>query len=139
MSTLHIQQLNQQQLNNKIGVASQEVTPFFHLYSQLNIEIFEKNLYKALCWRYNIGDYLKSAYTFNEMFKISDRILNYISSPICWGSLPYDYLSICYYELGDYQKALTAVNSAIKLNPEQRLIDNKNLFVNLLNNSLNKK
>ena len=71
------------------------------------------------------------------MFKIKTRVLNYMSSPVCWGSLPYDYLSICYYELGDYKNAILAIDSAIKLNPEQRLISNKNLFLNKYKSKLN--
>ena len=79
---------------------------------------------------YEQKDYLKSALFFNEMMKIQDRQLNYMSSPICWGSLPYDYLSMCCFYLGDYKKAVSHVETAIKLNPnEGRLKSNKNFFL----------
>lgn len=75
-------------------------------------------------------DYLKSAFIFNEMFKIQNRQLNYMSSPACWGSLPYDYLSLCYYYLEDYTKAISTIDIAIKLNPtEKRLTENRELFI----------
>ena len=54
-------------------------------YFDLGVFYFEQN------------DYLKSAFVFNEMLKIQTRQLNYMTSPHCWGSLPYDYLSMCYY------------------------------------------
>ena len=77
---------------------------------------------------YEQGDYLKSAFVFNEMLKIHDRYLNYMSSPVCWSDAPYDYLSLCYYFIGDYTKAIDTVNIAIKLNPDQRLKNNLSIF-----------
>ena len=78
-------------------------------------------------------DYLKSAFIFNEMFKIKNRELNYISSPICWNSSPYDYLSLCYYYLNDFKKAISNVEIAIKLNPSDlRLKNNFKIFKNSL-------
>jgi len=75
-------------------------------------------------------DYLKSALTFNEMFKITERQLNYMSSPVCWGSLPYDYLSLCHYYLGNKSKAIKYIDIAINLNKDERLIKNKEIFLN---------
>ena len=67
------------------------------------------------------------------MLKIQNRQLNYMSSPLCWGSLPYDYLSLCYYHLGEYNKALNHINIAIQLNPtDERLKTNKLLISVLL-------
>lgn len=82
-------------------------------------------------------NYLKSALIFNEMLKIQDRQLNYMSTPQCWGSLPYDYLSICYYYLKDYKKAISTIQNAIKLNPETRLLNNLKIFIEE-NNNINK-
>lgn len=80
---------------------------------------------------YEQKQFLKSANTFNEMLKINNRLLNYMSSPICWGSLPYDYLSLCYYELGYYKKALSSIETALKFNPnDMRLLKNKEIFIN---------
>ena len=77
--------------------------------------------------------YLKAAFMFSEMLKITNRYLNYMSSPACWGSLPYDYLSICYYELGNLKLAIKNVEIAISLSADERLKQNKQIFVNKLN------
>ena len=78
-------------------------------------------------------NYLKSALVFNEMLKIKNRELNYISSPICWSSLPYDYLSLCYFYLKDYKNAIININEAIKLNPDNRLKENLRIFIEKYN------
>lgn len=79
------------------------------------------------------GNYLKSAFVYEEMLKIKNRQLNYMSSPVCWGSLPYDYLSLCYYNLGLYKKAIATVQQAIALSDEPRLKENLAIFVEELN------
>lgn len=81
---------------------------------------------------YEQKQFYKSAFVFSEMLKISKRELNYMSNPICWGSLAYDYLSLCYYELKDYKKAIFYVDLAIQLNDEERLKENKKIFVEKL-------
>lgn len=79
-------------------------------------------------------NYLQSALYFNEMLKIKNRELNYISSPICWGSLPYDYLSLCYFYLGKKDKAIKTIDIAINLNKDKRLLKNKEIFMKKLKN-----
>ncbi|MBR6779347.1 MAG: glycosyltransferase family 2 protein [Clostridia bacterium] len=80
-------------------------------------------------------EYLKSAYTFNEMLKITNRTLNYMSAPHCWNFSAYDYLSLCYYEIGNYKKAIDTINIAILFNPkDNRLKENKQYFIKKLNN-----
>lgn len=89
--------------------------------------------YEAGVMYFERADYLRASVMFTCMLKISDRYLNYMSSPICWGSIPYDYLSMCYYYLGNYNKAIESVDTAIKLNPkDERLIHNRQCFVNEL-------
>ncbi len=78
-------------------------------------------------------DYIKSIVAFINMFKIKERALNYISAPVCWGSLPYDYLSLAYYNIGEYDKAIESVDEAIKLNNDERLKNNKLAFINKKN------
>lgn len=78
---------------------------------------------------YERKQYLQSIFVFEEMLKINNRYLNYISSPLCWSSLPYDYISMCYYYLKDYNKAIEYVDKAIELSDEQRLKDNKFVFI----------
>ncbi len=82
---------------------------------------------------YEKKDYLKSAFYFNEMLKITNRELNYMSSPVCWSYLPYDYLSMCYYYLKDYKKALITIDKALAIHTDDRLINNRNVFVAELN------
>lgn len=73
---------------------------------------------------YKQQKYLDCALTLENMFKIKERYLNYISSPECWSAMPYDYLSMCYYYLKEYDKAIDALFKAYELNPEKRFIDN---------------
>ena len=80
---------------------------------------------------YEQKNYLMSAFVFEEMLKIKSRQFNYISSSFCWGSLPYDYLSICYYHLKNPAEAIKNVDLAIALNKEDRLLKNREIFVNL--------
>ena len=90
--------------------------------------------YELALFYFNNQNYLKCAVLLTEMLKINSRSLNYMSSPVCWGSLPYDYLSLCQYQLGNYKQALIAVDEAIKLNPEDtRLKENRTLFLQKLN------
>ena len=74
-------------------------------------------------------DYLKSAIYFNEMLKITKRQLVYMSSPLCWGNLPYDYLSLCYYYLGNKNKALKNIDIALQTNKDERLLKNREIFL----------
>ncbi len=83
---------------------------------------------------YQIKNYLMSAFYFNEMFKITTRALNYISSPDCWDGKTYDYLSMCYYYLGDYLRAIRTVTHAIEFSPnDARLKNNREIFLQELN------
>lgn len=111
--------LNQE---NYLLLALLEANTIREPYFELAVFYFEQN------------NFLKSALFFNEMLKIKNRELNYMSAPICWSSVPYDYLSLCYYHINDLKKAIAFVDIAINLNPnEERLKNNKNLFVKILN------
>lgn len=80
-------------------------------------------------------DYLKSCLYFEEMLKIKTRELSYISSPECWSALPYDYLSICYHFLNKPNQSVYYASKAIELSPnDERLKNNLNLFISVLNN-----
>lgn len=81
---------------------------------------------------YGNKDYLKAALFFEEMLKITVRNLNYISQPHCWDATPYDYLAICYYELGDIEKAILNTKTALKFSNEQRLKDNLHILTSKL-------
>ncbi len=92
--------------------------------------------YELAVLYYEEKDYLKSAAMLTQMLKIKERQLNYISSPECWSSLPYDYLSLCYHFLGQEKKAIENVLTAIKLSPhDQRLSNNLKIFIDAFNQS----
>ena len=86
---------------------------------------------------YEQKKYLKSAFAFEEMLKITDRYLYYMSSPDCWGPMPYDYLSMCYYELGNIAKAKENVTKALKYKHDDRLMNNYKWFCKVENEAKN--
>lgn len=90
-------------------------------YYELALAYFENN------------QFLHSAIWFNQMLNITKRELNYMSSPVCWGSLPYDYLSMCYYNLKDYKNAYIAVSKALSFGEDTRLRNNQKIFAALVN------
>lgn len=86
--------------------------------------------YEAGIMYYERSDYLHAIVMFTSMLKITDRCLNYISSPECWGPMPYDYLSLCFYYLKDYKRAIEYVDIAIKLDPNNnRLLSNRKFYM----------
>lgn len=96
----------------------------------LEADYVREPYYELALFYYDNKEFLKSAFAFGEMLKIKSREINYMSSPVCWGSSPYDYLSMCYYELKDYKKALYYVNMAIELDKDDdRLIKNREFFL----------
>ena len=67
-----------------------------------------------------------------SMLNIANRELNYISNPECWGELPYDYLSMCYYYLNDRTKAIRCCKLALAYLPNNdRLLRNLEFFENM--------
>lgn len=91
-----------------------------------------ENFYELAVFYFEQEDYLKSAIYFEQMLKIKNRELNYMSSPLCWGSLPHDYLSFCYYKLNQIKKAIINTKIAIDLNPEERLKNNLKFYEELI-------
>ena len=101
----------------------------------LEADYMREPYYELALTYYGKRNYLMSAFYFNEMLKIKERALNYMSTPTCWNSSGYDYLSMCYYYLGQYDKAIKAVENAIILSPnDERLINNRKIFIDLNNN-----
>lgn len=93
--------------------------------------------YELAVFYYNNKEYLKCAIFLEEMLKIKTRSLTYISDPACWSYLPYDYLSLAYYELGDYKKAISNIEIAISLNTDLRLKQNRDFFYSLMHQTEN--
>lgn len=86
---------------------------------------------------YSENNFLKAAYYLEEMLKIKNRNLSYITLPECWNETPYDYLSICYYELKKIKKAITCAEIALKFKFNERINNNLEIFKSILNNSPN--
>ncbi len=59
---------------------------------------------------------------------ISVRSQSYITEPSAWGALPHDLLSLAYYNLGVYEKAVIQAEIAVGLSSEQRLASNLRFF-----------
>lgn len=123
-----------------------------HCYSQKNnkklaekyylLAILENNTvrepyYELGVFYFDNKDYLRASIMFEEMLKIKTRSLSYISSPICWRDAPYDYLSICYYNLGNIKKAISNAEIAISINPNIRLKQNRDYFLSITNQTEN--
>ena len=54
---------------------------------------------------------------------------SYINEVFCYNGTIEDVLSICYFELGNDEKALVYVNAALSLDPKnERMINNKNFI-----------
>ena len=108
---------------------------YLHL-AILEADSIREPYYDLALFYFEQKNYLKSAFILGEMLKIKTRQLNYMTSPHCWGSLPYDYLSMCYYYLKNYEKAISTILIAIKLNPqEDRLHNNLKIFIKENNSS----
>jgi len=60
-----------------------------------------------------------------EALDIKEKPLDYLCEDFAWGYLPYDYLAISYYYLGDKENALKYGKKALELNKtDQRLLEN---------------
>jgi len=103
------------------------------LLSILECSNMRESYFQLATFYYEQKDYLKSAFIFEEMLKIKNKELNYISSPVCWGSIPYDYLSLCYFELKKYDKSFYYISQALNFEPNnERLKNNKKIIQNYL-------
>lgn len=64
-----------------------------------------------------------------EALKIKEKPLDYLCEAFAWGFLPYDYLAISYYYLGDKKNALKYGKKAHSLNKkDERLIKNLEFY-----------
>ena len=130
-------------LNDKNKRINKKITNNYYLNKQIEY------LHKAILECQNVREpyfdlavtyfennqFLPAAVCFNQMLNIQNRELNYMSTPTCWGALPYDYLSMCYYYLKDYKNAYITVSKALTFGDNERLKNNQTIFANLVNNS----
>lgn len=65
----------------------------------------------------------------NEALKIKNNPKTYINEPFSYNETIYDLLSIAYYYTGNIDKAIENIDIAISINNDERLINNKKLFL----------
>jgi len=82
---------------------------------------------------HNQNKWLDSIYYLLKALTIKNKPLVYVNEIFCWDSTIDDLLSINYYNLGLYDLSLFHVNKAIKLNDEERLLNNKKIIESSLN------
>lgn len=88
--------------------------------------------YEIATMYFEHSQFLKATIFFEEMLKIKTRTLTYISMPDCWNEKPYDYLSICYYQLKQYQNALNNAKIAYSIKKDKRIENNLKIFSSLV-------
>ena len=78
---------------------------------------------------YRKKDWEGVVYLTGRALQITDRIATYIPESAAWGSLPWDLRSLGLYYTGQTEKALEAVNEALRLSPDnERLKQNRELM-----------
>lgn len=96
--------------------------------------------------------YMQMIYTYyegkkyEELIKVAKKALeienyntNVIDNVECWDGTIYDYLSIAYFNIQDYDNAIKYINLDIEKNPNiQRLKDNKKIFEDAKKNKMKK-
>ena len=87
-----------------------------------------ENLYELAKFYYNNEKWEKAAATLLSMKNIKERKLTYMSDPDCWGSIPDDMLSICFYYLKNKKQAIKYCLLAIENNDCDRLKNNLKIF-----------
>ncbi len=78
---------------------------------------------------YEQGEYAKAVPLFLNALKIKKGYKSYITE---WFSTDFsvcDFLSICYYNIGDYDKALEYVDKALEIKEDERVLKNKKLII----------
>lgn len=98
-----------------------------------NFDTRESYLSLAKLYYYK-KDYLNCIFVLNNMLKINNKPLTYITNPDCWNEYPYDLLSFCYFNIGKYDLAINYIKKALEITPNnERLLNNLNFYINLLN------
>ena len=83
-----------------------------------------------------LDDYKLVKELLEKALLIKNRGKTYINENFCWDSTIYDLLSIAYFNLKDYDKALENVNKALELsNDDERIIENRKLILEMKNKS----
>ena len=78
---------------------------------------------------YENNNYETAIFYIEEALKINTREKTYINEIFSWNETPYDLLSICYFNIGNFAKSLENINIALSINPnDERLISNKKII-----------
>ena len=87
---------------------------------------------------YELKDYQTAISMLEKALSINKKYPSYINEVFCNDSTINDVLSICYYNIGDYEKSLVNIENAIKINPDdERLQNNKNIILKQYQNTKN--
>lgn len=85
---------------------------------------------------YEKKKYIECIITIFAMLSITNRNYSYMTQSECWQELPYDYLSMCFYFIKDYQKAYMYCQKALEIAPnDKRIANNFKIFENLIKNN----
>ncbi len=78
---------------------------------------------------YENNNYETAIFYIEEALKINTHEKTYINEIFSWNETPYDILSICYFNIGNFAKSLENINIALSINPNnERLISNKKII-----------
>lgn len=82
---------------------------------------------------YNLKNWDEVIYYIEEALKIKSHAKSYINEPFSWNQTPYDLLSIAYFNIGNFKKALENINIALEIiKDDKRLNENKKIIENNL-------
>ena len=82
-----------------------------------------------------LKDYDGVIFACSRALTITEKRLNYITDPVAWGERVFDLLSLAYYFVGDYQKAVQNGEIALSICPDDRIKTNLFYFNRALKNS----
>ena len=78
---------------------------------------------------YNSENWYEVIYYIEEALKIKSHAKSYINEPFSWDQTPYDLLSIAYFNIGSFMKALENINLALEISKDnKRLNKNKKII-----------
>jgi len=76
-----------------------------------------------------LNDFYGAIHYANQAIAIKERTMSYINDAGAWGADPYDVLSVAYWWVGEKEKALKYVDTALSFAPcDQRILENKRLI-----------
>lgn len=83
---------------------------------------------------YENGEYLKAIPLLLKALNIKKGYKSYITEWFSTDFSIYDFLSICYYYIDDYEKALEFADKALSINNDERVLQNRKLIVEKMGN-----